>query len=124
MKFNVVCALLGMTSAVQLSYTDPFVTTVTGTSKMQFAPPTYDVTTKEFLHTKWDKDKPHPGYHAGHDGFEGVEHLGKYERQFPSNFQGPGSGDDQFMHSMIKNYAIEQSTPEGKPTGRFVFKEF
>merc|ERR1712167_153825 len=69
--------------------------------------------------TKWDKDRPHPGYPASQDGFEGKEGLGGYNRKVPDHFDGPGSGDDQFMHNVIKNHANEEATPEGKPTGKF-----
>ena len=74
--------------------------------------------------TVWNKDKPHPGFEATHDDFDGFEGLGKYDRdpRIPEHFSGPGSGDDQFMNSMITNYALEEATPEGKPTGNFVFK--
>ena len=72
--------------------------------------------------TKWDKKNPHPGYQANHDDFEGLEGYGKYDREVPDHFQGPGSGDDQFMNSMITNYAVELATPEGKPTGNFVLR--
>ena len=72
--------------------------------------------------TKWDKKNPHPGYEASHDDFEGSEGLGTYDRKIPAHYGGPGSGDDMFMWSMINNYALEKATPEGVPTGRFVFK--
>jgi len=36
--------------------------------------------------TVWNKDKPHPGYPASQDGFEGSEGLGKYNREVPDNF--------------------------------------
>ena len=74
------------------------------------------------IKTKWDKKNPHPGFEAHHDDYEGYEGLGKYDRQVPAHFSGPGSGDDQFMHSMITKYALELATPEGQPTGQFVFK--
>ena len=67
---------------------------------------------------KWDKKNPHPGYFADMDGFDG---NWSYTRVVPSNFDGPGSGDDQFMNSMLTKYAFEASTPEGKPTGEFYF---
>ena len=54
----------------------------------------YDVTKPPYLATKWDKETPHPGFEAHHDDFEGVEHVGAYDREHPTNFQGPGSGDD------------------------------
>lgn len=73
--------------------------------------------------TKWDKEKKHPGYPAWQDEFEGYEGLGNYKRVIPDNFQGPGSGDHQFMYSMIKKYATELATDDGKPTGKFVLKK-
>ena len=51
-----------------------------------------------------------------------MEGKGAYEREHPSNFQGPGTGDDQFMFSMIKNYALEEANEDGKKTGKFIFK--
>lgn len=73
--------------------------------------------------TVWDKKKKHPGYPVWMDGFEGKEGLGYYKREEPSNFQGPGSGDHQFMNSMITKYATELSTDDGKKTGQFVLKK-
>ena len=73
--------------------------------------------------TVWNKEKPHPGYSPYQDGFEGIEGLGKYDRVAPDNFQGPGSGDDQFMHSTIMKYSIEEASKDGKPTGKFVLKK-
>jgi len=72
--------------------------------------------------TVWNKKNPHPGFPAGQDDFEGVEGLGKYDRVVPEHVGGPGSGDDQFMFSMIDKYAREASTVDGKPTGKFIFK--
>ena len=72
--------------------------------------------------TKWGKNRPHPGFEATHVGSEAVEGLGFYQRVVPKIYGGDGSGDDQFMHYMIKNYALEKTTPEGKPTGKFYFK--
>merc|ERR1712100_342277 len=75
-----------------------------------------------------DIDNPHPGYPASHDDddlpIEAVEGLGKYDRdpRIPERFGGPDSGDDMFMWSMIKNYAHEQASIEGSPTGQFVFR--
>ena len=73
--------------------------------------------------TVWNDKNPHPGYPAGHDDFFGKEGLGTYDRAIPTNFEGPGSGDDQFMNSMINNYAVEESKPDGTPTGKFVLKK-
>ena len=67
---------------------------------------------------KWGKDKPHPGYFADMDGFDG---MWSYNRVIPTFYGGPGSGDDQFMNSMLTKYAYEAATPEGKPTGEFYF---
>ena len=75
-----------------------------------------------FTSTVWSKDKPHPGFQANHHDYEGTEGFGKYSRQVPDNFSGPGSGDDQFMNSMIRNYAVELTSPDGKPTGNFVLR--
>ena len=71
--------------------------------------------------TKWDADHPHPGYPAGWDDFEGSEHLGKYERVIPEQFDVEEKGGDQFMWSMYHNYAREKATDEGVKTGKFVF---
>ena len=70
--------------------------------------------------TRWgyDKKNPHPGFQANWDGFEG---NWNYDRVIPDNFQGAGSGDDQFMNSMLQNYAVEEATDDGYPTGRFYF---
>ena len=73
--------------------------------------------------TKWDKKNKHPGYPAWMDEYEGHEGLGNYKREVPANFDGPGSGDHQFMHSMITKYATELSTDDGKKTGQFVLKK-
>ena len=74
------------------------------------------------IKTDWNEKNPHPGFQANHDDFEGLEGLGKYDRVIPAHLGGPGSGDDMFAWSMINNYALELTTPEGKPTGQFVFK--
>ena len=74
------------------------------------------------IKTEWNEKNPHPGFQANHDDFEGLEGLGKYDRVIPAHLAGPGSGDDMFAWSMINNYALELTTPEGKPTGQFVFK--
>mmetsp|Transcript_32419 Transcript_32419/g.49590 ORF Transcript_32419/g.49590 Transcript_32419/m.49590 type:complete len:157 (-) Transcript_32419:59-529(-) len=66
----------------------------------------------------YDKEHPHPGFQATWDGFEG---NWEYKRDIPDHFQGAGSGDDQFMNSMIKNYAVEGATDDAYPTGEFYF---
>ena len=96
MKFSVMLALVAGASAVRVAWGG--------------------------IATKWDEKNPHPGFEANHDDFEGTEGLGKYDRVIPDHLGGPGSGDDMFMWSMINNYALEKATPEGQPTGQFVFK--
>lgn len=72
--------------------------------------------------TVWDEDHPHPGFPAGWDDFSGTEHLGSYSRELPAQFDVEGQGGDQFMWSMLNNYAREKTTQEGKKTGEFIFK--
>lgn len=72
--------------------------------------------------TRWDEDRPHPGFPAHWDDFAGVEHLGAYSRKLPEQFDVEGQGGDQFMWSMYDNYAREATTDDGKPTGKFIFK--
>ena len=62
---------------------------------------------------------PRGDYFSSEDGFDG--HW-KYDRVVPDHFDGPGSGDDQFMNSMLTNYAMERADKDtGKPTGYFYF---
>ena len=72
--------------------------------------------------TRWDrnygKENPHPGFSSESDGFDG---NWQYHREIPAHVGGEGSGDDQFIYSMLKNYAMEEATPEGIPTGHFYF---
>ena len=96
MKYSVILALVGATSAVKLSW--------------------------DTVKTEWNNDNPHPGYNANHDDFEGSEGLGSYDRVVPAHLGGPGSGDDMFLWSMINTYALEKATPTGEPTGNFVFR--
>ena len=77
---------------------------------------------EQYVATKWTKKNPHPGYPASQDGFEGGEGLGVYSREIPAERGGPGSGDDQFLYSMFEKYAREESTVDGKKTGKFIFK--
>jgi hypothetical protein len=46
---------------------------------------------------------------------------GGYERQTPARFA--ADSDDIFMRSMIEQYALEQKTKEGYPSGRFWMDE-
>ena len=77
--------------------------------------------------TTWNEKNPHPGFEANHDDFAGAEGLGYYDRKVPDRFESGTTehpyAADQFMNSMINKYALELSTPEGKPTGQFVFKK-
>merc|ERR1719263_2625852 len=57
------------------------------------------------------------------DGFTGKEGLGAYSREAPENFQGPGSGDDQFMHSTIMGHSTEGATATGQKTGEFTMSK-
>jgi hypothetical protein len=98
MKSLSILALIGATSAVQLKAN-------------------YDG-----IATKWDEDRPHPGFPAGWDDFSGTEHLGAYERTIPTQFDVEGAGGDQFTWSMYANYAREKTTDTGKKTGEFIFK--
>ena len=67
-----------------------------------------------------EKEKAHPGYDPYHDGMLG---NGGYNRAVPEHFSNPERGDDTFMNSMMKNYANEEATKDGTPTGKFVFKK-
>ena len=55
-----------------------------------------------------------------HDGALGLNGDG-YERVTPANFA--SDNDDIFMRSMIENYALEQKTKEGAPSGKFWMNE-
>ena len=58
-------------------------------------------------------------FYATEDGHDGIW---TYNREVPANFDGPGSGDDQFMNSMLTKYAMERADKDtGKPTGYFYF---
>ena len=59
-------------------------------------------------------DEPTEYFHAGSTGT-----LGKldYTRVVPARFA--SDNDDIFMRSMIANYALEEKTKEGLPTGKF-----
>jgi len=46
---------------------------------------------------------------------------GGYERSTPSRFA--ADSDDIFMRSMIEQYALEQKTKEGYPSGKFWMDE-
>ena len=57
-------------------------------------------------------------FHAGQHEMLGG---GGYERVTPANFA--GDTDDIFMRSMIEQYALEQKTKEGNPSGKFWMNE-
>lgn len=63
---------------------------------------------------KKEVERAPAGFPASADGEKG------YVRNVPERFS--GSGDDQFMKSMIKNYAYEEADANGKPSGIFVFR--
>jgi len=110
MKFFVIAALFGL------------LTVDARHLRQHHAPHRLNQVTKkgdDDIATKWDKDHPHPGYPPGQDGFDGKEGLGAYNRKIPDHFSGPGSGDDQFMHSVLSNHAHEAATETGTPTGNF-----
>ena len=69
---------------------------------------------EELVFSSSSRDPKKPDYYPFEDGFEG--HW-SYTRVNPEHFDGPGSGDDQFMNSMIMNYAMESATKDGTPTG-------
>ena len=52
---------------------------------MSAAPyPGYDTNGYPYVATVWNKDKPHPGYQAHHDDFDGIEGVGAYDRKTPA----------------------------------------
>ena len=55
-----------------------------------------------------------------HDGALGLNGEG-YERVVPANYA--ADNDDIFMRSMIENYALEQKTKAGAPSGKFWMNE-
>ena len=57
-------------------------------------------------------------YHAGEAGQLGAA---EYKRVVPARFA--SDDDDIFMRSMINNYALEEKTKEGVPTGAFWMNE-
>ena len=63
-------------------------------------------------------DKPTEYFLAGEHGQLG---LREYERIVPSRFA--ADSDDIFMRSMINNYALEEKTVDGVPSGRFWMNE-
>ena len=119
MKQFAIIALLGVAQSIVVKSKDS--DDYLGSYTTKYGRSTYDVTSDEYKATVWNKENPHPGYDAAHHEFEGVEGKGEYSRATPDNFQGPGSGDDQFMFSMIRNYALEEAAEDGKKTGKFIF---
>ena len=63
------------------------------------------------------EEEDHSGefFTAEEDGVGPVDK--KYERTIPDRFT--DEGDDIFMKSMIKTYALESKNKDGSPTGRF-----
>ena len=54
-------------------------------------------------------------------GEHGQIGAGEYERVVPARFS--ADSDDIFMRSMIKNYAMEEKTGDGTPSGHFWMNE-
>jgi hypothetical protein len=75
-----------------------------------------DSTFSSHLHNDWTllqtEDFEH--FPATFDGMDG-----SYDRQIPARFS--EMRDDRLMASLIKNYALEQKTADGKPSGNFFF---
>ena len=67
-----------------------------------------------------DEEVDHSGefFHAGQHEMLGG---GGYDRVTPANFA--ADSDDIFMRSMIEQYALEQKTKEGNPSGKFWMNE-
>ena len=63
-------------------------------------------------------DKPTEYFLAGEHGQLGAR---EYERVVPARFS--ADSDDIFMRSMIQNYAMEEKTDDGVPSGRFWMNE-
>merc|ERR1719313_775 len=71
------------------------------------------------LSTQGDlQDKPTEYFLAGEHGQLGAR---EYERVVPARFS--ADSDDIFMRSMIQNYAMEEKTEDGVPSGRFWMNE-
>ena len=72
-----------------------------------------------------ETSKDFAGFDAGLHGFVGNNHNGgewkdAYERVLPGNFDNSNDHPvDTFTANVIKNYATEGVTKEGKPDGRF-----
>ena len=58
---------------------------------------------------------------AGTDEMLGDSIIGEYKRVTPARFA--EDSDDIFMRSMIENYALEQKTKKGFPSGNFWMNE-
>ena len=67
-----------------------------------------------------EEEVDHSGefFHAGEHGQLGAK---EYERVTPANFA--ADTDDIFMRSMVEQYALEQKTKEGFPSGKFWMNE-
>ena len=64
------------------------------------------------------EDAPTTYFLAGEHGQLGAK---EYERVVPARFA--ADSDDIFMRSMIQNYAMEEKTDDGVPSGRFWMNE-
>ena len=63
-----------------------------------------------------DEDHSNEFFHADQDGLQ----EGAYTRVLPAPYEDETSDNvDTFMKSMYENYALEQKTKDGKPSGKF-----
>ena len=99
MKFTIALALLGLTTAIRPS--EERFLQVHGADEDE-----------EVDHSK-------EFYEAREDGTGMLDN--KYERVIPEHFM--AAGDDLFMRSMLKNYALEGKNKDGSPNGNFVMNE-
>ena len=66
-----------------------------------------------------EEDHSKEFFEAREDGTGPLDH--KYERVIPEHFA--SGGDDLFMRSMIKTYALEGKNKDGSPNGKFFINE-
>jgi len=73
-----------------------------------------------FVQVEDEEDHSGEYFLPNHDGALGLNGEG-YDRVTPANYA--ADSDDIFMRSMIQNYALEQKTKEGAPSGKFWMNE-
>merc|ERR1719504_524340 len=91
-----------------------------------FAKPSHRANVQMETDTESDSDSDEENVQVQFDGFypAHLAHTGLgsgYERVTPTRFA--ADTDDIFMRSMIENYALEQKTKEGYPSGKFWMDE-